>query len=244
MRGGRSFLLIALVAAAGSLVISGFPGQDTSAELHKLFLIEGKNFRTPAGAIELESIRAFPSGGDEPDAIYIGGANNFAEDRQGRIFIPDWRSDEVLVFNRNGRFSFKFGRTGQGPGEFLRPTNLCVWEDRVLVREASTMRFQFFDLGGKYLSGFIGPKSYHDFRVRAGKIYAAPIWNRFTRPASNIGLIEVLDLKGEVSKTFGSLQEFPKYDYDGLSSVRLGNRGRWNAFRRFSIPPGHSSVFA
>ncbi len=169
MREGWSLFLLLLVVIAGFIFAGGSPVQETDPELRKLFRIEAKEFRTPAGAIELESIRAFPPGGDEPDAIYIGAAQNFAEDRQGRIFIPDWRSDEVLVFNRNGKIAFKFGRTGQGPGEFSRPTNLYTWDDRVLVREASTNRFQLFDLEGKYLSGFAASKSHHDFCVRGGR---------------------------------------------------------------------------
>lgn len=237
MREGRALFFLLLVVIAEFIIAGGAPDQETDPELRKLFRIESKNFRTPAGAIELESIRAFPPGGDEPEAIYIGAAQHFAEDRRGRIFIPDWRSDEVLVFDRNGRFSFKFGRTGQGPGEFQRPTTLCIWDDRVLVREASTNRFQLFDLGGKYLSGFAASKGHHDFRVRAGIIYAAPIWNRFTRPESRIGLIEVLDFQGKISNAFGSLPDLPKYNIEDLGSVRLAFAADGTLFVAFRFLP-------
>ncbi len=176
-------------------------------------------FKTPQGARELKSEGIFPPQNGDDSIRRIGGAKHFAQDPLGRIFIPDWRSDEVLVFDDQGKFRFAFGQTGQGPGDFINPSNLYISDTSVLVRDISTMRFQFFDLNGKFKRGFNAFKGYNSFFIKNESIIAAPVLSR--PPDSGAGLIEELDFEGRVQKTFGTPLDVPKYDYSLLNSVRI-----------------------
>jgi hypothetical protein len=219
------------------LLLAAAPPQEDPDSLWKLYLIEAEKFRTPPGAVELKSIRIFPPENDAADAVTIGEAAHFAQDNRGRIFIPDRRGGEVVVFDSQGKFQFKFGQTGQGPGEFIRPSNLFIWDDRILVRDISTMRFQFFDLNGRYLRGFKALKGYHSFFVRGERIFAAPALNRPPEPDRGSGLIEVLDFEGRVLKSFGAPLDVPKYDYSLLNSVRLAIAGDGSLIVAFQFFP-------
>ena len=39
----------------------------------------------------------------------------------GQIFVLEYSSDRVVVFNRDGEFVRSFGGAGEGPGEFRSP---------------------------------------------------------------------------------------------------------------------------
>lgn len=47
-------------------------------------------------------------------------------DSQNRVWVPDTHYSRVIVYDRDGRELFRFGRNGTGPGEFIWPTNLIV----------------------------------------------------------------------------------------------------------------------
>jgi hypothetical protein len=197
------------------------PTQKDEDYLRKIFLIEADKYNIPEGAIQLRSIQIFPRDDESGDSLTIGDAGHFAQDREGRIFIPDRLNSEVLVFNAQGEYQFSFGRRGQGPGEFIRPSNLFIWDDRILVRDASTMRFQFFDMNGRFLRGFNAFKGYNSFVASGKRMFAAPVLSRPPESKNGSSLIEVMDLDGIVLKSFGVPLDVPKYDYSLLNSVRL-----------------------
>lgn len=87
----------------------------------------------------------FISGEDLYDATAI------AVDAQDRIFITDAGNHCVLCFDAQGEKLFAFGREGQGPGEFSRPTDIGFLSDgRLLVGDGGNRRVQIFDAKGQY----------------------------------------------------------------------------------------------
>lgn len=225
------------VLASLFFIRAKFPAKQEDPELWKQYIISADSFKTPPGARELKSEGIFPPQNGDDSIRRIGGAKHFAQDPRGRIFIPDWRNDEVLVFDDQGKFQFAFGQTGQGPGDFINPSNLYISDTSVLVRDISTMRFQFFDLNGKFKRGFNAFKGYNSFFLKGENIYAAPVLSR--PPENGIGLIEELDLEGRVQLSFGAPLVVPKYDFDMLNSTRIApfedGRGLYVAFQFFPI---------
>ncbi len=66
-----------------------------------------------------------------------------------RIYIADAGNHRVLAFDLDGKFLKTIGKQGQGPGEFSRPTGLCVFGDSQLaVADADSHRIQIFDKEG------------------------------------------------------------------------------------------------
>ncbi len=58
---------------------------------------------------------------DETSGSFLS-APSFSTDKNGNYIITDFGSHHVQIFNLNGEFLNKYGRFGQGPGDFERPT--------------------------------------------------------------------------------------------------------------------------
>ena len=86
------------------------------------------------------------SGGEESTFGRVGGV---VVDRKGRIYVADNPANEIRVFGPDGRFLYRMGRKGQGPGEFDGPCCMALRDDdRTLwVRDGGNGRYVAFTLG-------------------------------------------------------------------------------------------------
>lgn len=67
----------------------------------------------------------------------------------GRVFVLNRGSQELLVFGRNGEFLQSIGRRGEGPGEFMDPVDFAfVGADSVIVWDWQLGRLALFGPGG------------------------------------------------------------------------------------------------
>ncbi|MFW6201959.1 MAG: hypothetical protein ACOC8B_05235 [Gemmatimonadota bacterium] len=70
----------------------------------------------------------------------------------GRIAIVNQGSDEIRIYDADGRFVDAFGREGGGPGEFRDV--FMVWRipgDTLVVADYRPWRFQYFTPGGEFI---------------------------------------------------------------------------------------------
>ena len=74
----------------------------------------------------------------------------------GEYFIvSDSNEHCIKVFNREGHFQYKFGKKGEGDGEFNRPRFLSVTQSKhLLVCDQYNHRIQVFEADGKFLGKF------------------------------------------------------------------------------------------
>ena len=85
---------------------------------------------------------------DGEDAYVFGRVGGLALDEAGRIIVVDQLAHEVRVFDPEGRFLFRFGREGAGPGELRTPCCAAFGPDGLLwIREAGNARYSAFALG-------------------------------------------------------------------------------------------------
>ena len=47
-------------------------------------------------------------------------------DAQGAVYVADWRNDRIQKFTPDGQFVARFGESGQGDGQFNRPSGVAV----------------------------------------------------------------------------------------------------------------------
>jgi DNA-binding beta-propeller fold protein YncE len=97
-----------------------------------------------------------------------------------RLLIADSQLHQVVLCDRAGKFIAKFGRRGQGDGEFNFPTHVAV-DDRkqIYVTDSLNHRIQVFDDAGKFIRRFgsVGDGPGHFSRPkgvavdRAGHVY-------------------------------------------------------------------------
>lgn len=77
------------------------------------------------------------------------------EDDRGRLIVADYQTHEVRVFDPDGRFAFRFGGQGEGPGEMTNPCCMTFGSDGLLwVRESIRYSaFRLDDDGAEYVRG-------------------------------------------------------------------------------------------
>lgn len=92
---------------------------------------------------------------DGPEEFTFGRVSDVAVGPDGRVYVIDFQATEVRVFGPDGAFLFRFGRAGDGPGEFRWPDGLAFTRDGSLaVRDARLFRITTFSPDGEYLRDF------------------------------------------------------------------------------------------
>ncbi|MYA09841.1 MAG: 6-bladed beta-propeller, partial [Gemmatimonadetes bacterium] len=89
-----------------------------------------------------------------------------------RVYVLDGRSSEVTIWTPDGTLIRRVGRDGPGPGEFQRPVDLVVLQDRFHVSDER--RFTTFALDGEFLRTNMVPlsMSWRGFRLRHQALFA------------------------------------------------------------------------
>ena len=173
---------------------------------------------------------SFPGQNLEKEGIYLWGPRSIDSDASGNIYICDQRMNSVLIFNSEGKFINKFGRKGEGPGEFSSPQHLFVTKDYIVVNDVK--RIQFFNKNGSYLSGFNEITGYYRPVLQNKDIvYALPLLQRL-----EMKLIDVLSMEGEVISSFGDSLEFKKGLFPlNYSNIAITDKCLYIAFQHFPI---------
>lgn len=104
--------------------------------------------------IEAEFTEVFRVGGrraEEWDAL--SDVTSLGFDPDGRLFIGDMvpgHGFRIVIVESNGTLAKTFGRSGQGPGEFMGALEMVVLEDgRVVVPDVGRGAFHVFDRNGR-----------------------------------------------------------------------------------------------
>lgn len=95
-------------------------------------------------------------GGITKDESIFKRCTGLAIDKErGRIFVVDTLAMQVMALGMDGKVIQRFGKPGDGAGEFNYPTHIAVDTDGSLwVMDSLNFRVQHLDANGKFLSGF------------------------------------------------------------------------------------------
>lgn len=157
----RQSARLAALAVLAPLLVSACADSDSSATGEPRFTT-----RDSAGvhlAVTTFAETAPATGweiGDEPQVVY-GESNDPVQfvwirsalrlpDR--RVVAIDGRTQELFIFDQDGALVTRAGGTGDGPGEFQRPSGLVLLGgDTLLVYDSNHLRFSLFDTDGSFL---------------------------------------------------------------------------------------------
>jgi 6-bladed beta-propeller len=105
-----------------------------------------------SGKIVLSPDPAFAPGFDW-ESLVLHFANDMTVAPDGSVFVANNREHVILKFASDGRFLKKFGKKGQGPGDFEFPGELQVLDGRTLIvgEYALNRRINLFDLEGQLI---------------------------------------------------------------------------------------------
>ncbi len=111
-----------------------------------------KNPNKPLYAADVFSLEEDLAIGGQNSADYVfAEISSVAVSGDGTIFVFDQKDKNVKVFDRDGKFLRKFGRAGEGPGEFSLPRSIhCMGLDEVVVVDTSR-RLSFFKPSGEFV---------------------------------------------------------------------------------------------
>jgi DNA-binding beta-propeller fold protein YncE len=80
-----------------------------------------------------------------------------ALDSNGDVYVSDWRNDRVQKFDPSGRYLAQWGSSGDGEGQFKRPSGLAVDPDgNIYVCDWGNERVQVLSPSGQVLACFRG----------------------------------------------------------------------------------------
>lgn len=75
-------------------------------------------------------------------------------DTENNIYVLDRGTKSIKKFDSKGNFIVSFGRSGQGPGEFLSPASIFFRDKRIYVLDRLSKRISLFSFDGEFISSF------------------------------------------------------------------------------------------
>ncbi|MCP5501528.1 MAG: NHL repeat-containing protein [Leptospiraceae bacterium] len=74
---------------------------------------------------------------------------------KNNLYVSDFTSDKIYVFNTKGYFKTRFGKKGTGKGEFIGPAGIAVSSrEKIYIADSGNNRIQKYDLDGNFLQSF------------------------------------------------------------------------------------------
>jgi hypothetical protein len=185
-----AILIIFALISGTAASVSAF-GQEMAVTKIKVISV-------PSQSKEIRLQRFFPAENDEAKEAFLTQAQYMSSDSYGRIYVSDVKANEVLIFNKDGRFVRKIGRTGQGPGEFNLVGRALMTSRGLAVLDRSNNRIQYFDDRGRFADSIKLTKSYGDMAIGSeGTVFA------FSSRYDTDEMISAIGAEGKAESSFG-----------------------------------------
>lgn len=102
---------------------------------------------------------------DTSDSVLIGDVDEMYALGDDWILSDADISKSIYRFSNNGKFLSKIGKLGEGPGEFLNPTNISVNQKSIFVHSEFQLSVFSYDLMGDFIRDYKVPFLFSDFHL-------------------------------------------------------------------------------
>ncbi len=100
---------------------------------------------------ELRELTTLGTGAEDGGAQEFGRISGVIADLQHNIYVADQQVHEIRVFNEQGQLVRRFGRDGEGPGEFRSLQSIGWVGDTLVVMDAGNARIALLTSTGEWL---------------------------------------------------------------------------------------------
>jgi hypothetical protein len=166
--------------------------------------------------IALEKIHAFGDIEAENEEVAFYMPLDMALDQDGNLYVLDTGNHRIQKFSPDGVYLATIGREGQGPGEFTFPGSLDIdGSGELVVVSPYGMKIQFLDGSGVETGSLTLQEIISEyFRALEPDLLLAAVRRQPPLPddedqdESPDPLLQVMDRKGKVVKTFGAPRDY------------------------------------
>lgn len=113
-----------------------------------------KNSTQPAEPdlkVEFTKLMTIQARKSENDESLFDEISSLTADEQNSLYILDRIKNQVVILDSTGNLLKRFGRLGQGPGEFKVAGDLIVRRDSIIIYDAGHKKFHYFNKNGDFL---------------------------------------------------------------------------------------------
>ena len=229
----------ALIVQAVSLLIitnffisCGFPEDGWQGVVEE---VEGITIvRNPAepyfGEFTIELEEDLEIGNDEDTNYQFYNVIEIALDSEHNLYVLDSGNHRVQKFDRDGDYLLTIGREGEGPGEFVRLTDVFI-DKHDTVYLSDRRRIQIFDNTGVYIDSIPFENSINDFFLDIdGNVYT------FIMQSDEEGSKKYLvkyDKKGKIVNRFAEFSDVQPVQSRDSSGVRMS----FKAYHQYNYWP-------
>lgn len=199
----RSFFYL-LLLGFGLLLSCGGESNYSVETKNGIRIVHNRQPASSEPAAHLEFVRKIGEMESEDENLLFGSPIHVARDGDGNLFVLDDQDCCIKKFDRNGNFLLKFGRQGQGPGEFQYPMRLGIGGENRLIVQCMDWTFQIFDLNGQYVDRFsMGRYEGMFMRVmKSGNVVGYSMTFGGENRRENY-ILRIFDLEGKTLHQFG-----------------------------------------
>ncbi|GHT08203.1 6-bladed beta-propeller [Bacteroidia bacterium] len=84
------------------------------------------------------------------DECLIGAINKIIYHNNTYYILDREKAKALFCFDSNGHFERKIGNIGQGPGEFVQPTDFILTSSHIIILDQFAHKLLFFNLNGEF----------------------------------------------------------------------------------------------
>jgi hypothetical protein len=119
-------------------------------------------------------------GGADTGVTSFNDVRGLAVALDGGIFVLDYQTQEIRLFDSTGRFVKRVARKGEGPGELVQANGMATGPDGALiVNDPQLRRFSVYDPGGEFVRQHTVPGWGYGYRWVGGVDTAGRLYEEF-----------------------------------------------------------------